>query len=95
MIQTLGLTDYPLYLDELAPSLDEKHRINIMQYVKEFIETKQCSQMFMVSHYNSGYGVFAQAQVAVLDSANLLNIPNVYNEHVTILEKTQPFEEES
>lgn len=95
VIQTLGLTDYPLYLDELAPSLDEKHRINIMQYVKEFIETKQCSQMFMVSHYNSGYGVFAQAQVAVLDSANLLNIPNVYNEHVTILEEPQPFEEKS
>ena len=95
VIQTLGLTDYPLYLDELAPSLDEKHRINIMQYVKEFIETKQCSQMFMVSHYNSGYGVFAQAQVAVLDSANLLNIPNVYNEHVTIFEEPQPFEEES
>lgn len=88
----LGLQEYPLYLDELAPSLDEKHRSNIMAFVKNFIEAKQCSQMFMVSHYVSGFGVFQSAEVAVLDDTNILTLPQVYNRHLTIGAKMIPFE---
>lgn len=84
----LGLDDYPLYLDELAPDLDEKHRINIMSFVRSFVESKRCSQMFMVSHYASGHGAFTNAEILVLDDENILNIPQVYNEHAVIVKDT-------
>lgn len=80
----LGLEDYPLYLDELAPDLDEKHRINIVNFVRSFVESKRCSQMFMVSHYETGYGAFTNAEILVLDSDNLIDIPRVHNKHVII-----------
>ena len=80
----LGLDDYPLYLDELAPDLDEKHRINIITFVRDFIESKRCSQCFMVSHYATGYGAFTNAEVLILDDENLIDMPQYYNKHVTI-----------
>lgn len=80
----LGLDDYPLYLDELAPDLDEKHRINIISFVRSFVESKRCSQMFMVSHYATGYGAFTNAEILILDDANLLDVPTNYNKHVIL-----------
>lgn len=90
----LGLHDYPLYLDELAPSLDEKHRVNIMEFVKNFVGSKQCSQMFMISHYLTGHGVFSQAQVTVLDESNLLTMPDNFNKYATISSKMKAWVEE-
>lgn len=81
----LGLEDYPLYLDELAPDLDEKHRVNIVHFVRDFVESHRCSQMFMVSHYETGYGAFTNAQILILDTENLLEIPSSYNNHCTIV----------
>ena len=89
----LGLDDYPLYLDELAPDLDEKHRINIIAFVRDFVESKRCSQMFMVSHYATGYGAFTNAEILVLDEDNLIDIPQDYNHHV-ILRKDEEHVEE-
>ena len=89
----LGLDDYPLYLDELAPDLDEKHRVNIIAFVRDFIESRRCSQCFMVSHYATGYGAFTNAEILVLDDENLLDIPAVYNNHV-IIKKDEDYEEE-
>lgn len=77
----LGLEQYPIYLDELAPSLDETHRANIIAFIKEFVDAKQCSQMFMISHYVANHGVFTQAEVCVTDSKNILTLPSVYNKH--------------
>lgn len=79
----LGFEDYPLYLDELAPSLDEQHRINIAIFVKNLVETKKCSQLYMISHYLTGHGVFTHADVCVMDDSNILNLPSMYNSHVT------------
>lgn len=81
----LGLDDYPLYLDELAPDLDEKHRINIISFVRSFVESKRCSQMIMVSHYATGYGAFTNAEILILDDENLIDIPQTYNKHATIV----------
>lgn len=44
--QYLGLNDYPLYLDELAPTLDEQHRENLTRYVNNLmkqISSNKCS----------------------------------------------------
>lgn len=95
VMKYLGLEDYPLFLDELAPSLDEKHRSNIMEFVKQFIESKQCSQMFMVSHYNTSHGVFNRAETIIMDDTNMLTIPDTYNKHVTISSKTRPWADTS
>lgn len=91
----LGLDDYPLFLDELAPDLDEKHRINIISFVRSFVESGRCSQMYLVSHYASGYGAFTNAEILVLDDENLLNIPATYNEHVEIIKDESVSLEES
>jgi hypothetical protein len=79
----LDLHDYPLYLDELAPSLDEQHRINIMTYVKHLVDGGKCSQMFMISHYHAGHGSFTAAEYCVMDDQNITT-PMEYNKHVVM-----------
>jgi len=78
----LGLEDFPLYLDELAITLDEQHRFNIINFLKQYVESKRCSQMFLISHYAQQHGAFPLAEVCVMDTTNLVNIPGVYNQHV-------------
>lgn len=80
-LNLMGMDDYPLILDELAPQLDEQHRINITQYVSKMISSNRCSQIFMVSHFQAGHGAFANAQYCVMDPTNI-TLPAVYNEHV-------------
>lgn len=79
----LRLTDYPLYLDELGHSFDEQHRINVMNFVKDLVETKGFSQVFMISHYASSHGAFTQAEVLVMDSTNIA-VPMKYNQHAIL-----------
>lgn len=81
----LDLGDFPIYLDELAPTLDEVHRINIIRYVRELLESKQIGQMFMISHYAESNSAFVNAQICVMDTTNILTIPNTYNHHVKII----------
>lgn len=83
LITYLGLEDYPLYIDELTPNLDETHRINIMTFVKNYVEARRCSQMFMISHYVEGNNVFPGAEFVVINDSNLLNKPDFYNTNVT------------
>lgn len=81
----MGLSDYPIYLDELAPSLDETHRTNIISFIKEFVDARQCSQMFMISHYVANHGVFTQAEICVTDKKNILTLPANYNQHAVFM----------
>ena len=78
----LDMFDYPLWLDELAPSFDEQHRFNIMNFVKAHVDSNRCSQMFMVSHYVSAHGMFTNAEICIMDDSNLINKPDVFNQHV-------------
>lgn len=79
----LGMTDYPLYLDELGAAFDEQHRINVMNFIRQLMEVNQHSQMFLISHYAANHGAFTNAQVLVLDGANIA-VPGEYNKHVVI-----------
>ena len=83
VISYLKLTDTPLYLDELGASFDEQHRINVMTFIKELMETGQFSQVFLISHYASSHGTFQQVDTLVLDPNNIV-VPNVYNDHVVM-----------
>ncbi|MNQ14366.1 hypothetical protein D3C85_273150 [compost metagenome] len=80
----LRLTDYPLYLDELGSTFDETHKINVMNFIKDLVESKGFSQVFMISHYASSHGAFTQAEVLVMDSSNI-SVPVKHNQHVTMV----------
>lgn len=79
-----GMSHYPLYIDELAPTMDDLHRVRITQYVKQLMENNHHSQMFMISHYISGHGVFANADYCILSETNILHKPKEFNKHVII-----------
>lgn len=83
--QYLGLNDYPLYLDELAPTLDEQHRENLTRYVNNLMETNQFEQMFMISHYANNHYAFANSEILMMDGRNIINKPGNFNKHVKIV----------
>ena len=84
-MEYLGLGEFPLLLDEFGPGFDEVHRNQAMQAVKNLMEQKSFTQLFMVSHYEASYGSLTQAEICVLCPANI-TIPSsmAYNKHVTI-----------
>lgn len=79
----LDLTDFPLHLDEFDRRLDEQHRTNAMQYVRMLIDAKRHTQLFMISHYASSHGSFANAEFCVLDGSNI-TVPQGHNRHVVL-----------
>jgi ABC-type molybdenum transport system ATPase subunit/photorepair protein PhrA len=70
-------------LDEFAITLDKEHRTKATDAIKSMMDTQSFSQLFMISHYESMYGAFANAEICVLDSKNIV-VPDIYNQHVTI-----------
>lgn len=82
--QQFGLADSPLYLDELGSSMDEQHRINMMKVLSELVDTHQCSQLFLVSHFAAMHEQFNNSEIMVLNTKNILNMPRSYNKHVNI-----------
>lgn len=83
MRQYLGLVDYPLYLDETGSGFDEGHRPKLLAYFELLLDTKQCTQIFMVNHYANYYGGIANTDVVVLDDRSI-TVPSSYNETVSI-----------
>lgn len=79
----LRLEHFPLHLDELGHFFDETHKVNVMNFVKDLVETKGFSQVFMISHYAISHGAFTNAEVLVMDPSNV-TLPARYNKHVTI-----------
>lgn len=81
VLMYLDLGEVPLFLDELGASFDEQHRINVMSFVKQLVDSHRYSQVFLISHYASNYAAMSGAQIMVLDSTNVA-IPQHHNEHV-------------
>lgn len=77
----LGLSDFPLLLDELGNTFDETHRVNIINLIENLLELKQVRQVFFISHYASQHGALSGAEICVLDDRNI-SVPGVYNKHV-------------
>lgn len=80
----LGLQGFPLYLDELAPTLDEQHRQNLIRFINNLMESGKFNQMFMISHYSANHFAFVNAQFLLLDGRNIQTLPPVYNDHAEI-----------
>lgn len=79
----LDMNDWPLFIDELVPSLDEQHRHNATMFVKAFVESRRCSQLFMISHYVTLHGAFSNVEFCVMDTSNIVTLPGTYNKHVS------------
>lgn len=81
----LHLKEFPLYVDELAPTLDETHRPRLTRYLSGIMEAGIYDQMFMISHYNATHNAFGNTETLMMDSRNIITIPKEYNKHVKIV----------
>lgn len=78
-MQFLGLTDYPIFLDEFAVKMDAAHRSSAYRVIEQLIASTQFSQLFLISHYENGYSNLNEADVTVLCASNVV-IPT----HLTV-----------
>lgn len=80
----LGLTQFPIFLDEFARSLDPAHRQSAYRAIDHLIESTDYSQVYLVSHYQDGYSSLTSSEVLVLCDSNV-QMPShlVYNKHAT------------
>lgn len=83
VMRYLGLSDYPLHLDEVGANFDEAHRMKMMKYIKKLLDSGEYSQVFMISHYFAQHGSMINAEVCALSQENI-TLPEKYNEHVVM-----------
>lgn len=81
----LGLRQYPLFLDEFAARMDPAHRKAAYDAIDKLIESDDYSQIFLVSHYQEGYGALTDSEILVLCDSNV-RMPQglAFNQHVTM-----------
>jgi hypothetical protein len=78
-IKYMHLTDTPLILDEFGRTFDENHRNTAYNIINTII-AENFSQIFIISHFESMYGRFKNADFVVLNENNLTLDPNInYN----------------
>lgn len=83
LVLYLGMKDVPLFVDELGANFDVQHRLNLYPFLARLMETGQYSQLFMISHYEAGWGAFNGAEYLVLDGRNIA-VPDHHNHHVIL-----------
>lgn len=85
-MQYLGMSDYPIFLDEFGAKMDPAHREAAFHVVTNLISAADFSQIFMISHHENSYGSLMHCDLIVLDKSNIV-VPNglVMNEHVEML----------
>jgi hypothetical protein len=89
MREYLGLSQYPLFLDETGAEFDDTHRAALISYMKEILSSNKCSQMFFINHYDTMFGAFTNADTVVLDATNV-TVAKPYNQHVLINQPHNP-----
>lgn len=55
-LELMGLTHYPLFLDEFGATFDSQHRSSAVNIIKQLIEEQRSSQLFLISHYETFHG---------------------------------------
>lgn len=81
----LGLSEAPVYLDELGKTFDLAHRQSVTNIIANLMNTCNVTQVFMVSHYADSYGSLKNSATVALCTANII-IPKdtVVNKHVVL-----------
>ena len=81
----LGLSSFPLQLDEFSRNMDDAHRINATELIKALIEQEDFSQLWIVSHDFDQFGALSHPEVCVICEKNIhLPAGLIYNKHVEI-----------
>lgn len=70
------LHGYPLFPDELGATFDPEHRIRVVEFFKQLVDSKRTSQIFYISHNPEAHAVLVNANVTVMDSSNVGDVPN-------------------
>jgi hypothetical protein len=70
-LRCLKLLEIPLYLDEFGSKFDKAHRANSTYAIRTLMEELPFTQLFMISHYHSSYGSFANSQTTILCDKNI------------------------
>lgn len=84
-MQSLGLANYPIYLDEFGRTFDEAHRENALRLIDKISEEHIENQIFMVSHLYTQYSAIEQSIFyCVLSEENIVLPSKNVNTHVTI-----------
>lgn len=68
----LGLSHFPLLLDELGGGFTEVHRIHIFNYLKQLVETGQVEQLFLISHNATSHDTLNLADVICFDPQGIM-----------------------
>lgn len=79
-MEYLGIREYPLFADELGASFDTEHRVKLVHFLNDLINSGRTRQMFLINHYVSSYGGLNNPEVLVLDETNVV-LPEIYNTH--------------
>jgi len=66
----MGLTNFPLILDEFGRTFDASHRVKAYDTLDRTL-SGMFSQIYIVSHYESMYGRFSNADVSIMDTAGV------------------------
>lgn len=85
-MQYLGLSHYPLGLDEWGSGFDAVHRNQAVNAIKALTDQHIFDQLFIISHYAESFGALSNPEVCVLDISNIELPKNIltYNKHVVI-----------
>ncbi len=79
-----GILGYPLILDEFGMNMDNQHRINAYNMVDNILSSS-FKQIFIISHFESMYGRFTNADITILDTANVtIGADMSYNKQLTL-----------
>ena len=66
----MGLSEFPLILDEFGRTFDAAHRVKAYDTLDRSL-SGIFSQIYIVSHYESMYGRFVNADISVMDAAGV------------------------
>lgn len=81
--KVLGLSDYPLHLDEIGRSFDQHHKQQLLHLLRGVVDDGDCSQLFLINHHAVVHEGLVHSQVLILNEANILRPPS-YNQHAEI-----------
>lgn len=67
----LGLTDYPLLLDEIGKFFKIEHKVRLYDYLKLLAEHDKASNIVVISHFVGTYEALTRAEVCRIDPTGI------------------------
>lgn len=76
VLSFMELQGYPLFPDELGSTFDPEHRMRLVGFFKQLVESRRTSQIFYISHNPEAHDTLVNADVCVMDFANVGTVAN-------------------